>query len=93
MRLTAAGRIRSVAIYKLLSANVYNYSGSKLEIGGQFAYQTALRRCWCAGKCLFSKQQFNWENNFPAAADMGQSVSVLFCMRAFTVLSVRLMNN
>lgn len=29
---------------KLLSANVYNYSGSKLEIGGQFAYQTTLSR-------------------------------------------------
>lgn len=40
----AAGRIRSVAICKLLFANVYNYSGSKLEIGGQFAYQTMLRR-------------------------------------------------
>lgn len=43
-RLMAAGRIRSVTICKLLSANVYNYSGSKLEIGGQFAYQTTLRR-------------------------------------------------
>lgn len=40
----AAGRIRSVTICKLLSANVYNYSGSKLELGGQFAYQTMLRR-------------------------------------------------
>lgn len=43
-RLMAAGRIRSVTICKLLSANVYNYSGSKLEIGGRFAYQTMLRR-------------------------------------------------
>lgn len=44
MRRTAAGRIRSVTICKPLSANVYNYSDSKLEIGGQFAYQTRLRR-------------------------------------------------
>lgn len=43
-RVAAAGRIKSVTICKFLSANVYNYSGSKLEIGGQFAYQTTLSR-------------------------------------------------
>lgn len=43
-RLMAAGRVRSVTICKLLLVNVYNYSGSKLDSGGQFAYQTALRR-------------------------------------------------
>lgn len=43
-RLMAAGRVRSVTICKLLLVNVYNYSGSKSDSGGQFAYQTALRR-------------------------------------------------
>lgn len=44
MILMAAGRIRSVTICKLLLANVYNYSGRKLGIGGQFAYQMMPRR-------------------------------------------------
>lgn len=75
----AAGRLRGAAICKLLLANVYNYSGSKLESGGQFAYQTMLRRkslAFCTGMCLLSKQQFNWENNFPAAVDLGLTVCV-----------------